>query len=451
MMEENGLKILIIDDEVNIRTGLSKGLRGDASLVEVAANGMDGLAKFERAWHEIVITDLRLPGDMNGLDLVTRIRAQRPQTHIVVITAYGTVETAVEAMRRGAFDFVTKPLDLNVIRHHVQKAAEHHRLVAENRRLRQRLADAGEVPEIVGNCAATQEVLRQIRQVAPTDATVLILGESGTGKELTARAIHQLSERQQKPFVTVHLAALPDTLLESELFGHEKGAFTDARRQKIGRFEAAHGGTIFLDEVTETSPKSQVDLLRVIEAQELRRLGGDDLIAVDVRVVSATNKEIQPLIDAGRFREDLYYRLNVVPIQVPPLRERREDIPLLAEHFLGQFCERHRRDMKRFAPEATMALVAHHWPGNIRQLRNLIERLVVTVADSVIHADDLPLEAPGIATDAAGTLAHAVEKAEKQAILAALEACDYHRERTANLLSISVRSLHYKMSRYRLH
>jgi len=450
-MTDNGIKILIIDDEKHIRTGLHKGLETEAALVETASDGTEGLSRFQKTGHEIVITDLRLPGDVDGLEIVRQVHDSRPETLVIVITAYGTVETAVEAMRGGAFDFVTKPVDLNVIRHQVRKAAEHYQLIAENRRLRERLAEAGELPEIVGNCAATQDVLRQVRQIAQSDATVLILGESGTGKELTALAIHQLSPRCAKPFVTVNLGALPDTLLESELFGHEKGAFTDAKRQRIGRFEAANSGTLFLDEITETSPKSQVDLLRVLEEHTFRRLGGEDVISVDVRVISATNKDIEQIVREGKFREDLFYRLNVVPLRLPPLRDRREDIPLLVDHFLAQFCARHGRDAKRMAADAIRLLVRHSWPGNIRQLRNFIERLVVTINDPVIHADDLPAEALSPAITCVGTLATAVEEAENRAILAALAECNYHRERTAKLLDISVRSLHYKMNRYGLH
>jgi two-component system, NtrC family, response regulator AtoC len=450
-MDDKHLDILVIDDEPNIRSGLAKGLRGEAHLVEVAEDGEQGWAKFQQGKYEIVITDLRLPGEIDGLEVVQRIHDQHPETHVIVITAHGTVETAVEAMRRGAYDFVTKPVDLNVIRHQVRKAAEHHRLRDENRRLREHLADAGEIPEIIGNCAATQDVLRQVRQVANTDATVLIFGESGTGKELAARAIHRLSDRRAKPFVTLNLGALPDSLLESELFGYEKGAFTDARRQKIGRFEAAQGGTIFLDEITETSAKSQVDLLRVLEERELRRLGGDEVIPVDVRIVSATNKDIEALVERGEFREDLFYRLNVVPVRVPPLRDRREDIPLLVDSFLAQFCTRHRREPKRASAEAMRAMIAWNWPGNIRQLRNFVERLVVTTNSDVIHFDDLPTETREAKSDTVGTLSAATERAEKEAILAALAANDYHRERTATMLDISVRSLHYKMNRYGLH
>ncbi|NQT39601.1 MAG: sigma-54-dependent Fis family transcriptional regulator [Planctomycetes bacterium] len=450
-MNTNGIRILVVDDEPNVRAGLAKGLRGDETSVETAKDGTEALQKFENAGHQIVITDVRLPGKLDGLHLLKMFRDRRPETLVIVITAYDTIDMAVEAMRLGAYDFVTKPVDLNLIRLQVRKAAEHRRLVLENRQLRDRLAGTGEDLEIIGNCAATRELLRQIRQVAETDATVLIHGESGTGKELTARAIHRFSPRQQRPFVTVHLGALPETLLESELFGHEKGAFTDARSRKIGHFEAANGGTLFLDEITETSAKSQVDLLRVIEHQEFRRLGGNELISCDVRIVAATNSDIRDLVHAGKFREDLYYRLDVIPLQIPSLRERREDIPLLVEHFARHLCQRHQRHIKRFANEAMQVLASHSWPGNIRQIRNLVERLVVTVDGDVIHAEDLPNEMRTHPRQIEKTLEAAVEATERQVIVAALAECDNHRERTAKRLDISVRTLHYKMRRYGLH
>jgi len=450
-MQPSELKLLVIDDEPNIRTGLAQGLRSCADSTDTAADASEGLKLFERERHDIVITDLRLPGDLSGIDVVKRVRDASPDTHVIVITAFATVETAVEAMRLGAFDFVTKPVDLDVIRHQVRKAAEHHLLRDENRRLREELDAVGEVPDIIGNCAATRDVIRQIRQVAQSDATALILGESGTGKELTARAIHRLSARRDRTFVGVNLGALPENLVESELFGHEKGAFTDAHRRKIGHFETADGGTLFLDEITETPAKTQIALLRVLEERELRRVGGDTTIPCDVRVVSATNQNIDRLVHEGAFREDLYYRLNVVPIHLPPLRERRDDIPLLAEHFLEQFCRRHGREPKHFAPEAMRALVGRAWPGNIRQLRNFVERLVVTVADNAIRTEDLPADSKPTGEASAVPLATAVEEAEKSTILAALAQSGYHRERTAELLNISVRSLHYKMSRYGLH
>jgi two-component system response regulator AtoC len=450
-MEPSDFRILIVDDEPNIRAGLSKGLQREATRIDCAGTGEDGVRAFEKDHHEVVITDLRLPGSLDGMEVVRRIRALDSRTHIIVITAYGTVETAVEAMRQGAFDFVTKPVDLNVIRHQVQKAQEHYRLLVENRQMREQLAGRGEVPGIVGGSAAMQEVLRQVRQVSRTDATVMILGESGTGKELVARAIHQLSERQSRPFVAVNLGALPDSLLESELFGYEQGAFTDARRSKAGSLEAAQGGTLFLDEITETSAKGQIDLLRVLEQREFRRLGGTVDLQLDARVISATNKDPEEMVKEGTFREDLFYRLNVVPLQLPPLRERREDIPLLVDHFLEYFSGRHRRPLKRCSQLAMDGLSAHAWPGNVRQLRNVVERLAVTVDSDVIERDDLPLVAAPTQAASDRTLAEVVEEAEKQAILAALAACDYHRERAARMLDISVRTLHYKLSRYGLH
>jgi two-component system response regulator AtoC len=450
-MQASDLKLLIIDDEPNIRTGLAQGLRSVADSVTTAADAREGLAIVSRDRPDIVITDLRLPGELSGIDVVRRVRDEAPDTLVIVITAYATVETAVEAMRLGAFDFVTKPVDLDVIRHQVRKAAEHHQLVSENRHLREELNAAGGLPEIVGNCAATRDVIRQIRQLARTDATILILGESGTGKELTARAIHQLSERRARPFVGVNLGALPENLLESELFGHEKGAFTDAQKRRTGHFEQAEGGTLFLDEITETPPKTQISLLRVLEEREFRRVGGEQVISTDARVISATNQDIDRLVRDGKFREDLFYRLNVVPITLPALRERRDDIPLLAEHFLDQFCRRHRREPKRLAPKAMRMLTSRSWPGNIRQFRNFIERLVVTLSEDVIRAEDLPEESRPIPEAPTVTLADAVEEAEKQAIMAALSESEFHRERASELLDVSIRTLHYKMSRYGLH
>lgn len=450
-MEMSEPTVLVIDDEKNIRTGLAQGLRRVASSVVTAVDAQEGLAAFAKERPDIVITDIRLPGELSGLDVVRQVVDESPDSRVIVITAYASVETAVEAMRLGAFDFVTKPVDLDVIRHQVRKAAEHRRLVEENRRLREGLAASGQVPEIIGNCAATQDMLRLIRQVAQTDATVLLMGESGTGKELTARAIHQLGEQKEKPFVGVNLGAIPENLIESELFGHEKGAFTDAHRQKIGHFESAQGGTLFLDEITETDAKTQVALLRVLEEREFRRVGGEEVIENDARVISATNKDIEQLVQDGAFREDLFYRLNVVPIQLPALRERADDIPLLAEHFLNQFCRRYNREPKRFAPQAMRSLTSRAWPGNIRQLKNFVERLVVTIPAETILLPDLPEETGTQSDVPTGTLAEAVEEAERQAIMAALAKCGYHREQTAKLLEISVRSLHYKMSRYGLH
>ncbi len=454
-MNSDDFRILIVDDEPNIRTGLEKGLSREADSIETAADADDALAKFRSTPFQLVIADVRLPGVMNGLELIEQMLHSRPQTTAIVITAHGTVETAVEAMRLGAFDFVTKPVDLELIREQVRKAREHHRLRLENRELRNRLANAGEISGIIGNCAAMQDVLQQVRQVAATDATVLIHGESGTGKELVARALHDLSDRSNKSFVAVNLGALPETLLESELFGHEKGSFTGASRQKPGCFERAEGGSLFLDEITEIPAKCQVDLLRVLESGQYSRIGGEELLQSDVRLISATNKTAQAEIEEGRFREDLFYRLNIVPIRIPPLRQRRDDIPLLVEHFLMHFCEHHHREPKTIDSDAMQKLTTAQWPGNVRQLRNVIERLVVTVTCDVVRAENIPPELSPAANNVGNaiptTLIEAVEQTEKAVITAALAACDCHRENTAKRLGISVRTLHYKMNRYGLH
>jgi len=447
-------RILIVDDEPNIRSGLARGLDQETRVIATAASVNEALDKFDDESFQLVIADVRLPGDRDGLDLISLVQERRPGTTVIVITAHGTVATAVEAMRRGAFDFIAKPVDLNLIRQQVERAIQHHRLQAENRQLRDRLAKAGEISGMIGNCGALKDVLTQVKQVADTDATVLIQGESGTGKELLARAIHDLSNRAAGPLIAVNLGAFPESLLESELFGHEQGSFTGASRQKPGCFEQAKGGTLFLDEVTEIPAKSQVDLLRVLETSQFTRVGGEEQLQSDARIISATNRDIQRQVDEGEFREDLFYRLNIVPIDVPPLRERREDIPLLVDHFLHHFCTKHRRTPKNISPDALEVLTAASWPGNIRQLRNVIERLVVTVPGDQIGAADLP---SGLRPDPSGrisivrTLTEVTEAAEKDAIQSALIASDFHREQTARVLGISVRTLHYKMNRYGLH
>ena len=449
-----GFQILVVDDEPNIRSGLVKGLTKEADFIETAQDANEALEKFGAGQYQLVIADVRLPGDRDGLDLVSLLREQDSDVAVIVITAHGTVETAVDAMRRGAFDFITKPVELSLIRQQVRKALDHHSLKTENRELKGRLATAGEISGMIGNSSAMKEVIQQVRQVADTDATVLIQGESGTGKELIARALHDLSRRSNGPFVAVNLGALPETLLESELFGHEQGSFTGASRQKPGCFEQSHGGTLFLDEVTEIPAKSQVDLLRVLETHQFIRVGGEALLTSDARVVSATNKAISALIEEGSFRDDLYYRLNIVPIQIPALRERREDIPLLAEHFLAHFCRCYDRAPKCVSTQAMHVLAAAPWPGNVRQLRNMMERLVVTITGDTVQASELPSDlrlASSTTAQCIRTLAEATEAAEKDAIQTALAASDCHREQTAKSLGISVRSLHYKMSRYGLH
>lgn len=449
-MKVHHFRILIVDDEPNIRSGLAKALASEANEVATARDGAEALELFRRVHHQLVITDMRMPGDLSGLDLVRQIKHERPETLILVITAHGTVETAVEAMRQGAHDYLSKPVDISMLRLLVQQAYQHYRLVEENRQLRDRLAAAGEFPEIVGHSAALREVFDRIRQVAGTDATVLIQGETGTGKELVARALHGLSARRRGPFIAANLGALTETLIESELFGYEKGAFTGAGRRKPGWFEMAQGGTLFLDEIGEMPPKTQVDLLRVLDQLEVRRLGGEQLIPLDVRVLAATHQDMDALVAEGKFREDLFYRLRVVPLRVPALRERKADIPPLVHFYLEQAQQRYGRDPKTMASAAMQALCDFAWPGNVRQLRNLMERLVVTVEGPTIHVEDLPEEVLSSPQQDIGTLDAIVQQAEIAAIRAALAKADQHRERAAKLLAISVRTLHYKMSRYGL-
>jgi two-component system NtrC family response regulator len=458
--------ILIVDDEPNIRAGLAHALESDSYTISTAKDAEEAWKLFQCLHHSLVLTDLKMPGGGTGIDLIRRIKDERPETLIIVFTAHGTVETAVEAMRLGAHDFLAKPIDLGSLRLQVRNAFEHYRLREENRRLRDRLAVAGEIPEMIGQSVAMCELFSQIRQVADTDVTILIQGESGTGKELVAHAIHNLSQRRDGPFIAANIGALPEGLIESELFGYEKGAFTGAQRQRAGWFEMARGGTLLLDEVGEMMVKTQVDLLRVLETREVRRLGSGVLISLDVRLVVATHQDIDGLVASGKMREDLYYRLNVIPLRVPPLRERRDDVPLLTQHFLRWSEQRHGREPKLVAPAAMRALCDYSWPGNVRQLKNSMERLVVTVESPTIHLEDLPKEMQRTRSSpvpeawpvnildspeaAIPTLETAVSEVEKATILAALERCNNHRERTAQMLGISVRTLHYKMNRYSL-
>lgn len=449
-MSDAPFRILVVDDEPNIRSGLLLALEEESYEVSTAADASEAWALFREAPRHLVITDLKMPGPRSGLDLVRDIKHGWPETLILVITAHGTIETAVEAMRLGAHDYLAKPVDLEMLGHQVRNAYEHHRLREENRRLRTRLAAAGEFPDMIGQSAAIREVFSCIRQVADTDLMVLIQGESGTGKELIARAIHNLSPRRAGPYVAANVGALPETLIESELFGYEKGAFSGAARQKPGWFEMAQRGTLFLDEVGEMAPKTQVDLLRVLEQQEVRRIGGEALIPLDVRVVAATHRNVDELVAEGKLREDLYYRLNVVPLRLPPLRERCDDIPLLVAHFLERACVKYRREPKQVAGAAMRILCDFSWPGNIRQLRNCVDRLVAIVEGPVIHAGDLPKEMHAPPRPGPLNLDAAVQETEKATILAALAQCDNHRERTAQLLGISPRTLRYKMNRYSL-
>jgi len=442
--------ILVVEDEVNIRSALMTILEKLGHTVRGAGNAEDALALFEGFPADLVITDLRMPG-LGGMEFLRRMKGKWPETEAIVMTAFGSIDTAVEAMRLGAYDYLTKPIDRDRFHIVVEKALERHALAQENKQLRDRLETRTRFDQMVGESKPLQRVYSLVDMVADSAVTVLLTGESGTGKELVARAIHHRSTRADGPFVTMNCGALPENLFESELFGYEKGAFTGAMTTKAGRFELADGGTLLLDEVGELSLKSQVDFLRVLETKEFRRLGGTKLITVDVRIIAATNRNLEEAVKQGAFREDLYYRLNVVPIRLPPLRERDNDIPLLVDCFLGEFAAQHHREPKEVSREAMRLLRLYAWPGNIRQLRNLMERLVITVKDPAIRPEHLPEEIQASKEDARTmvvTLGSSLEQIEREAIQRTLAEVTNHREKAAKLLGISLRALQYKIKEY---
>ena len=445
------LRLLVVDDEPNIRQGLAVALARPELAIETAATGEEAVARLEREPAEIVVTDLRLPGPVDGLAVLERARAAAPECAVVLVTAHGTVDVAVDAMKRGARDFVTKPVKIQHLRAIVARAIERWTLLLQNRRLRGEVREAP-LPRaaVAGESPRMKAVAALVEQVASSDATILIQGESGTGKEVLARAIHARSPRAGGPFLPVHCGAVPESLLPSELFGHEPGAFTGATARRRGVFEQAAGGTLFLDEVSEIPPASQVDLLRVLEERIVRRLGAESLTPVDVRILAASNVDLAQRVKEGRFREDLFYRLAVVPVVLPPLRDRVEDIPRLAAHFLAEVAARNRRPEKTLSPDALALLARYPFPGNVRELRNLCERLVLIAPGATVGPDDLPPEvrAGPPSGPSEHTLRQAVERAEREAILAALEATDGHRERAAGRLGVSVRTLHYKLRLY---
>ena len=386
--------ILVVDDDREIREALGKVLRKMGFEVDLCVDGHDALARFQAGSFPLVLLDLKMPG-LGGLEVLREIKRQFPQTEVVILTGHGTIEQAVEAMKEGAYDFITKPVSRVNIERIVARALEHHNLLDENRALREQLKGMREEGKVIGSSPAMRRTLDLVAQVSPSSATILILGESGTGKEVIAEAIHSLSPRANKPLLKVNCAALPETLLESELFGYEKGAFTGALSRKEGRFEIAHGGTLFLDEIGDLSPTTQVKLLRVLQEGEFERVGGTRTIKVDVRLVTATHRDLLQAVQEGKFREDLYYRINVITIPIPPLRERRKDIPLLAHHFLEMYNRRNGKALSGFTLEAMKALSRHHWPGNVRELENIVERAVILSRHSIIGMEDLPREIGG--------------------------------------------------------
>ena len=381
--------ILVIDDEENIRNGLAANFEMEDYKVKTASSGKEGLSIVSKGDIDLVVTDLRMDG-MSGEEVLRRITTETPGIPVIVLTGHGSIDSAVEAMKNGAYDFLTKPLNLDQLNVIVKRALENRELSLQHTMLKKELGEAVTFDRMIGTSADMRRLLELIKKVAPSRASVLITGESGVGKELVADALHSLSGRREKSFVKVHCAALSETLLESELFGHEKGAFTGADSMKKGRFELAHGGTIFLDEIGEINQTTQIKLLRVLQERTFERVGGEETIEVDVRVVAATNRNIEEEVKAGRFREDLYYRLNVVRLQVPPLRERKDDIPLLMDSFLKRFSEENSKSILGFENRARQALYRYGWPGNIRELQNCIESAVVMCSGKEISLEDLP-------------------------------------------------------------
>ncbi|ABS28330.1 sigma-54 dependent transcriptional regulator [Anaeromyxobacter sp. Fw109-5] len=442
-------KILVVDDQKNMRATTAIVLRQGGHTVEEAEDGAAAVQRIQQETFDVVLTDLRMPS-VDGMEVLRAAQRLAPETQVIVMTAYGTIESAVDAIRQGAYDFLAKPFKEDELLLRVSKALEKRRLLGEVSLLAGEFRKRYGLEHIVGRSSAMRDVLDRVVRIAPTDATVLVSGESGTGKELVARAIHVASRRGDKPFVPVNCAAITETLLESELFGHAKGAFTGAVRARRGMFEEANGGTLFIDEIGETAPGFQAKLLRALQEGEIRRVGESTPVQVDVRVIAATNQDLRRAIAERRFREDLYYRLAVVPVRIPPLRERREDVPLLAAHFLQRY-NRRTAEGKTLAPEALARLVEHDWPGNVRELENAIEQAAALSPGREIREGDVQLEhargLPAAPAEEARTLAEAVEEAERCAIEAALARCEGDLGRVARELGVSATTLWRKMKR----
>jgi len=454
-------RILVADDHDAVREGMVLSLTRLGHEVLGVRGGAEALAAYRKRPADVVVTDLRMV-PVDGIEVVRRLREADPEATVLVVSAHGTIAAAVDAMREGAIDFIEKPFSPELLRARVEKAIE---IARERRGARTARARAEALAEdlgrehdphgLVGSSEPMKRVLDQLRKVAPTDATVLVLGESGTGKELVARAVHERSLRREKPFVSVSCAAIPEGLLESELFGHEKGAFTGAVRRKLGRFELAHEGTLFLDEVGELPPSVQVKLLRVLQERKFERVGGEETVEVDVRLVSATNRDLAEMVKGGTFREDLYYRLDVVSVRLPALRERPGDVEELARHFLARSGQRLGRNVTDFTPEAIELLRRHRWPGNVRELENVVEQALVFAEGELVREEDLPESlrrappAPTLPVPAGDrSLTEVLEDLERQLILAAYEKAKGVKAETARLLGIKPSALYYKLEKY---
>ena len=451
-------KILIVDDELNMRLVLQAMLKKEGYDVTTASDGLEALKILKSGQMDIVVTDLKMP-KLDGMGLLDRIIRDYPSTPVIIITAHGTIATAVDALKKGAFDYITKPFEQDELKHVIQKAVKTRRLDEDEALLN---PDDIDRYGILGSSDRMIEIFETIKRVAPTTTTILITGETGTGKELIARAIHRNSPRKNNPFIKINCAAIPENLMESELFGYEKGAFTGAATKKQGRFELAHKGTLFLDEVGELPKDMQVKLLRVIQEQEFERVGGLQTIKVDVRLITATNRNLLQDVKDGRFREDLYYRLNVIPAHLPPLRERKEDIPVLTDFFIEKFNKKLDRSVKYIDEKVMNLFIQYKWPGNIRELENLIERMILMARDDTITFADLPSELKTAmesdSSDPSGILQKPfkdfmkthMEAIEKQMIIGVLEECGNNVTRAAQQLGLSRKGLQLKMMKYKL-
>ncbi|PYV03872.1 MAG: Fis family transcriptional regulator [Acidobacteria bacterium] len=454
-MSSNG-KILVVDDEEIMRDVLSTLLAAENYSVDFAHNGAQALEKARESDYSVVLLDLMMP-DMDGLQVLEQFRKMESNPVTVILTAFASIEKAVKATKLGAFDFITKPFKNDEILLAVKNAAEHRRLLDENLRLKKSLRERYNFKNIIGKSAAMQQVFDLIAQVAPRRSTILVQGDSGTGKELVAKAIHASSGRADAPFVAINCGNIPSDLLESEIFGHAKGAYTGATSSKKGLFEVADGGTLFLDEVATISLETQAKLLRVIQEREFRRLGGLENIKVDVRIIAATNRDLQAAVEQGTFRDDLYYRLNVIVIKLPPLQERSEDVPLLADHFIKRYCEENEKELCVLEPSALKVLMDYHWPGNVRELENVIERAVVLAPGNVITADLFPKNLSHFLPDSQVRipvdglpLKERVTNYERSLILAALDHTDWNQKRAAELLSVNATTLSEKLKRLKI-
>lgn len=449
------IRVLVVDDDEPHAEAVAESLERVGYDCVVATTGREGLRLIEEQTFDIIITDL-IMDSVGGLEVLTRAKQELPDAEVIILTGHGTIKTAVTAMQSGATTYLTKPLDINELRAVVDKASQSQRLARQNLELRRQLQERFGFEGVVGNSPEMHRIIEKLRQVAPTSATVLITGESGTGKELVAKALHNNSPRKNKPFVPLNCAALSDNILESELFGHIKGAFTGADRERKGLIEHANGGTLFLDEIGDIPTSTQVKLLRVLESGEILRMGSNEPTKVSVRLVTATNRDLQEAIKENKFRQDLYHRIKVISIKMPPLRSRKEDIPLLIDHFLKEFCKTHSKTVRSITPEARKALAAYHWPGNVRELRNVLESMVVVDTDGVLGVDDLTDDLQAVAPPSESTgvgpsqlVGRSLDEVEAYYIAETLKQTEGNREEAARRLGIGERTLYRKLDNVR--